>query len=176
MNSIHLRLKPLSLHWLVTVFVLRWPCVIEGSLTFSYSLTHACNISSSFCGGRQLLYRVDILGGWALVSTSASAVTATKLPSVTGGTSTCTQGPQTSLISCLAWLNNRKKSPWSWSLLCSAFSSLEQTLCSHVILHEWLAFCSVFMNIHQSGVLTALTWLVPCEIAAIPARCVYPTQ
>ena len=30
-----------------------------------------------------------------------------------------------------------------------------------MILREWLAFYSAFLNIHQSGVLTALTWLVP---------------
>ena len=38
------------------------------------------------------------------------------------------------------------------------FSTLEQTHCSHVILHEWVAFYSAFLNIHQNGVLTALTW------------------
>ena len=35
--------------------------------------------------------------------------------------------------------------------------SQEDTLCSHVILHEWIAFYSTFLNIHWSGVLTALT-------------------
>ena len=38
-------------------------------------------------------------------------------------------------------------------------SAVEQTLRSHVILHEWLAFYSAFLNIHQSVVLTALAWL-----------------
>ena len=33
------------------------------------------------------------------------------------------------------------------------FSALEHSLRSHVILHEWLAFYSAFLNIHQSGVL-----------------------
>ena len=50
------------------------------------------------------------------------------------------------------------------------FYALEQTLHSHVILHEWLAFYSSFWNIHRSGVLTALTWLVPHETAAVSAR------
>ena len=31
------------------------------------------------------------------------------------------------------------------------FSALEQTLRSHVILHECIAFYSVFLNIHRSG-------------------------
>ena len=39
-------------------------------------------------------------------------------------------------------------------------------MCSHVILHEGLAFYSAFLNIHRSGVLTALAWLVPRETAA----------
>ena len=43
-------------------------------------------------------------------------------------------------------------------------------------LHEWLAFYSAFLNIHQSGVLTALTWLVPHEIAAILVHSVYTIQ
>ena len=43
------------------------------------------------------------------------------------------------------------------------FSTLEQTLRSHVILHECIAFYSTFLNIHRSGVLTALAWLVPHE-------------
>ena len=47
-----------------------------------------------------------------------------------------------------------------WSLLFSAaLCSRADSLCLHVILHEWLAFYSTFMNIHESGVLSALTWL-----------------
>ena len=46
------------------------------------------------------------------------------------------------------------------------FSALEQTLRSHVILHEWLAFYSAFLNIHRNDVLKALAWLVPRETAA----------
>ena len=55
------------------------------------------------------------------------------------------------------------------------FSALEQTHL-HVTLHEWLAFYSSFcvcvcvLNIHRSGVLTALAWLVPHETAAILAQ------
>ena len=45
-----------------------------------------------------------------------------------------------------------------------------------MILHEWIAFYSAFLNIHRSGVLTALTWLVPNETAAISARLVYTIQ
>ena len=44
-----------------------------------------------------------------------------------------------------------------WSLLYSAIlRSRADSLLSHVILHEWLAFYSTFLNYHQSGVLTAL--------------------
>ena len=38
------------------------------------------------------------------------------------------------------------------------------SLHSHVTLHEWLAFYSLFLNIHQSGVLTVLTiCFLSCE-------------
>ena len=58
-----------------------------------------------------------------------------------------------------------------WSLLYSAIlRSWTDSLCSHVILHEWIAFYSMFLNIHQSGVLTALAWLVPHEIDAVSAQ------
>ena len=45
-----------------------------------------------------------------------------------------------------------------------------------MILHEWIAFYSAFLNIHRSGALTALAWLVPHETAAISARSVYTIQ
>ena len=50
------------------------------------------------------------------------------------------------------------------------------SLRSHLILHGWLAFYSVYLNIHQSGVLTVLARLVPHETAAILARSVYTIQ
>ena len=54
-----------------------------------------------------------------------------------------------------------------WSLLYSAIlRSWADSLRSHVILHEWIAFYSAFLNIHRSGVLTVLAWLVPQESAA----------
>ena len=52
------------------------------------------------------------------------------------------------------------------TVLCSRADSLR----SHVILHEWLPISSAFLNIHQSGVLTALAWLVLHETAAISAQ------
>ena len=52
------------------------------------------------------------------------------------------------------------------AIICSGADSL----CPHVILHECLAFYSVFLNIHQSGVLTALAWLVPHETAAVSVQ------
>ena len=46
------------------------------------------------------------------------------------------------------------------------------SLRSHVILHEWLAFYSTFWGglISTGGALTALAWLVPYETAAILAQ------
>ena len=52
------------------------------------------------------------------------------------------------------------------TILCSRADSLH----SHVILHEWLAFHSAFLNIHRSGVLTVLAGLVPRETAAVSAQ------
>ena len=44
-------------------------------------------------------------------------------------------------------------------------------------LHDLLAIYSVFLNIHWSGVLTALAWLVPHETACrLGARSVYTIQ
>ena len=54
--------------------------------------------------------------------------------------------------------------------------SRADSLRSHVILHERIAFYSAFLNIHRSGVLTALAWLVPHETAAVLARSVYTIQ
>ena len=59
-----------------------------------------------------------------------------------------------------------------WSLLYSTIYSL----CSHVILHEWIAFYSAFLNIHRSDVLTALAWLEPHETAPVSALSVYTIQ
>ena len=66
---------------------------------------------------------------------------------------------------------------WWWLFLYSAIlPSRTDSLRSHVILHEWLAFYSAFFNIHRSGVLTVLAWLVPHETAAISTRSVYTIQ
>ena len=59
-----------------------------------------------------------------------------------------------------------------WSLWYSAILRRRaDSLRSHMILHEWIAFYSafffgLFFNIHRSGVFTALAWLVPQETAA----------
>ena len=52
------------------------------------------------------------------------------------------------------------------------FSALDQTHFARMwfSVHEWLAFYSVFLNIHRSGVLTALAWLVPHETTAVLAQ------
>ena len=44
-----------------------------------------------------------------------------------------------------------------------------------MILLEWLAFYNAFLllNIHRSGVLTALAWLVPHETAAVSAQVLF---
>ena len=74
-------------------------------------------------------------------------------------------------------LNNNNNNYYYWSLLYIAIlRSWADSLRSHVSLHEWIAFYSVFLNIHRSGVLTALAWLVPQESAAILARSVYTIQ
>ena len=66
---------------------------------------------------------------------------------------------------------------WWWLLLYSVIlHSQADSLCLHVVLHEWLAFYSMVFSIHQSGVLTALAWLVPHETAAVFARSVYTMQ
>ena len=64
-----------------------------------------------------------------------------------------------------------------WLLLHSAIlRSGPDALRSHVILHEWIVLNSAFLNIHRSGVLTALAWLVPHETAAISVHSVYTIQ
>ena len=64
-----------------------------------------------------------------------------------------------------------------WLLLYSAIlRSWADSLCLHVILDEWLAFYNAFLNIHWSGVLTALTWLVPHQTVAVSVCCVYSIQ
>ena len=54
--------------------------------------------------------------------------------------------------------------------------SRADSLRSRVIRHESTAFSSAFLNIHRSGVLTALTWLVPHKTATVSARSVYTVQ
>ena len=62
-----------------------------------------------------------------------------------------------------------------WSLLYIAMlRSRIDSLHLYVILHEWIAFYSAFLNIHRSGVLTALAWLVPQVTAAISAQVLCP--
>ena len=64
-----------------------------------------------------------------------------------------------------------------WSLLHSAIlRSQADSLHLHMILHEWLAFYSTLLNIHRSGVLTAMAWPVPHETATILVRSVYTIQ
>ena len=62
-----------------------------------------------------------------------------------------------------------------YTVLFSAFQADSLHL-QYVILHEWIAFYSYFLNIHWNVVLTALTWLVLDETAAISACCVYTIQ
>ena len=58
------------------------------------------------------------------------------------------------------------------AILCSWADSLH----SHLILHEWLAFYSESLNVSWSGVLTVLTWLELHETAAVLAYSVYTLQ
>ena len=60
---------------------------------------------------------------------------------------------------------------WWWLLLYSAIlHSQADSLDACLILHEWIAFYSTFLNIHWSSVLTALAWLVPHETAAVSVQ------
>ena len=66
---------------------------------------------------------------------------------------------------------------YCWLLLYSAIlRSQADSLRSHVILHEWLAFYSAFLNTHWIGVLMVLIWLVPHETATVSACSVYTIQ
>ena len=47
------------------------------------------------------------------------------------------------------------------------FGSRASSLCSYVILREWLAFHSACLSIHRTGIFTTLTSLVPREFAAV---------
>ena len=55
------------------------------------------------------------------------------------------------------------------------FATLEQTHSARMplaffLLSFFFFFFSWFSGIHQSGVIRALTWLVPCETAALSAQ------
>ena len=74
-----------------------------------------------------------------------------------------------------AILHSRLYSTILHSRLYSAIlHSRADSLRSHLILHEWLAFLIFFF--YQSGVLRALAWLMPLESAAVSACSVYTTQ
>ena len=62
------------------------------------------------------------------------------------------------------------------TFICTILGSWARSFCLHVILHEWIAFYSVFLKIHRSSVLPALAWLVPHETTAISAHFVYTIQ
>ena len=53
------------------------------------------------------------------------------------------------------------------------FSALEHSLCSHVILHEWIAFYSAFFEYPLSGVLKR--WHGWCHKKLLPSRCILCT-
>ena len=55
------------------------------------------------------------------------------------------------------WSLREHYSPLSWA----------DSLCSHVILHEWLAFYSMFLEYPPKWCSYVLAWLVPHETAAI---------
>ena len=58
-----------------------------------------------------------------------------------------------------------------WSLYIALSSTLEQNHSAHMWFYLIsFFFNSAFLNIHQSDVLTALTWLVPNETAAVSTR------
>ena len=51
-----------------------------------------------------------------------------------------------------------------------AFIQRYSPLSSRLAALHWTAFYSAFLNIHRSGVLTAMAWLVPHETAAVSAQ------
>ena len=53
------------------------------------------------------------------------------------------------------------------------YSALKQTRCTRMWFYQWIAFYSTFLNIHRSGVLAALTWLVPH--GTVPSQCILCT-
>ena len=64
-----------------------------------------------------------------------------------------------------------------WSLSYSAvLRCWADSLRSHVILHEWIAFYGAFFEYPPKWCTTALAWLVPQETAAISVRSVYTIQ
>ena len=71
------------------------------------------------------------------------------------------------LRNCLASIGLKVPHLQMMMMMIAIFCSRADSLRSHVTLHEWLAFYCAFLNIHRSGVLTALAWLVPHETDAI---------
>ena len=69
---------------------------------------------------------------------------------------------------------------WWWWLLAfiQRYSPLSSRLTALACESTWVTclFYSAFFNIHWSGVLTALAWLMPHESAAVSARSVYTIQ
>ena len=60
---------------------------------------------------------------------------------------------------------------WNWWSLIALFSALLSRLTSLAWGSTWVtSFIARFLNIHRSGVLTAVAWLVPHETAAVSAQ------
>ena len=66
--------------------------------------------------------------------------------------------------------SSQKKTLIDDHLYSAVLHSLEQTHCARLWLCMSDKLYSTFLNIHQSGVLTALAWLVPHETAAVSAQ------
>ena len=70
---------------------------------------------------------------------------------------------------CCCWVETWFKYYYHWSLLYSAvLRSRADSLRSHVILHEWIAFYCTFLNIHE--VVCLQRWHGWCHMKLLPSQ------
>ena len=84
--------------------------------------------------------------------------------------------PWQSMITCTHWLHTNDHmhtlaGDWLMIAYIALFSALLSRLTALACGSTWVtSFRARFLNIHRSGVLTALAWLVPHETAAVSAQ------
>ena len=73
--------------------------------------------------------------------------------------------------SCIKWDGNTPEHKWLMIAYIALFSALLSRLTAFACGSAWVtSFITRFLNIHRSGVLTALAWLGPHETAAVSAQ------